>query len=163
MNPALRTSSRLAAVQAHYELDLVGSDAAEVAAAFVGRRWNQAATAEAAPSDERAEAAMDEAFFTDLMDGVIREKAAIDDSIKETLSKPEGFERLETLIRAILRVAAYEFGYRIDIPVRVVIKEYQTLARDFFDGPQIKLIDGVLDGLAHKHRVIGFDAEKQTR
>lgn len=160
MDPALRTSSRLAAVQAHYELDLVGGDAGEITAAFVGRRWNQAATAESAADVASSEPAMDEAFFTDLVDGIVREKAAVDQTVRDSLTKPEGFERLETLIRAILRVAAYEFVYRIDIPVRVVIKEHQALARDFFDGPQVKLIDGVLDAMAHKHRVIEFDAEK---
>lgn len=161
MNPALRTSSRLAAVQAQYELDLVGGDAGNVAAAFVAKRWNQAATAETLAEIQSDEAAMDETFFTELTEGIVSEKPAIDDAIRAALSKPEGFERLEILIRSILRVAAYEFIYRIDIPVRVVISEYQELARDFFDGPQVKLIDGVLDALAHKHRTIEFDAEKQ--
>lgn len=158
MDQAFRTSSRLAAVQAQYELDLVGGDSADVTAAFVGRRWNQAATSEAAPKAGDAEAAMDEAFFTDLMEGVGREKPSVDESVRNALAKPETFERMETLVRAILRVAAYELAFRIDVPVRVVIKEYQTLARDFFDGSQIKLIDGVLDAMAHKHRAIELDA-----
>lgn len=153
MSPALRTSSRLAAVQAHYELDLVGADAAEVAAAFTSRRWNQAATADSfsdlPASDKKT---MDEAFFVDLMEGTVREKSVVDERIRGALTKPESFDRLEPLVRAILRVGTYELIFKLDVPVKVVISEYIELTRDFFDGSQVKLINGVLDTLAHEIR-----------
>ena len=152
MSLALRTSSRLAAVQAHYELDLVGGDAGEVAAAFTSKRWNQAATVDRIDDIATDAPAMDEAFFSDLMDGTVREISPIDERICDALSKPESFTRLEPLVRAILRVGTYELVYRIDVPAKVVISEYVELARDFFDGTQVKLINGVLDTLAHDTR-----------
>lgn len=152
MSLALRTSSRLAAVQAHYELDLVGGDAGEVAAAFRSKRWNQAATADSLDEIVTDSTAMDEAFFTDLMEGTVRELAVVDAKVRDALTKPESYERLEPLVRAILRVGTYELVYRIDVPVKVVISEYVELARDFFEGSQVKLINGVLDTLAHDIR-----------
>ncbi|MEQ8664367.1 MAG: transcription antitermination factor NusB [Rhodospirillales bacterium] len=156
MSLALRTSSRLAAVQAHYELDLVGGDAGEVAAAFMSKRWNQAATADSLADITSDTDTLDEAFFADLMEGTVRELAVIDDKIRGALTKPESYERLEPLVRAILRVGTYELVNRIDVPVKVVISEYIELARDFFEGTQVKLINGVLDTLAHDIRAAEF-------
>lgn len=152
MNLALRTSSRLAAVQAHYELDLIGGDAGEVTAAFIAKRWNQAATVDSLSEVDAVADALDEEFFTDLMTGAVREQASIDSLIMSALSKPDSFKRLEPLVRSILRVGTYELSHRIDVPVKVVISEYIELAKDFFDGAQVKLINGVLDNLAHKLR-----------
>ncbi len=162
-NAALRTSSRLAAVQANYELDMVGGDAAAVLAEFTGRRWHQAATADAGGEiSDNGEATLDQAFFEDLLTGTVREQSAIDDLIRSTLTKQDSFDRLESLVRAILRVAAYELAHRVDVPVKVVLSEYVELARDFFDGSQVKLINGVLDALARSVRGDELDGRTGT-
>ncbi len=38
-------------------------------------------------------------------------------------------DRLETLLRALLRVAGYEMLARIDVPARVIIDEYVVVPR----------------------------------
>lgn len=153
MNTELRTSSRLAAVQAHYELDLVGGNATEIADAFLAKRWSQAATAGRASSvDPETGNGFDEPLFRDLMEGALRDQSMIDNLIRGTLSRPDSYDRLETLVRSILRVATYELSNRMDVPVKVVISEYLDLAHDFFDGSQVSLINGVLDSLAHRLR-----------
>jgi len=148
----LRTSSRLAAVQAHYELDMVGGDARDVLREFAERRWHEAATADRAGDSDASEERLDQAFFEDLMSGAAREQAELDGMIREALVKSDSFERLEALVRAILRVAAYELAHRLDVPAKVVLSEYVELAKDFFDGSQVRLINGVLDALGKRLR-----------
>ena len=61
-------------------------------------------------------------------------------------------ERLETVLRAILRAGAYEILARPDIPPRVSISEYVEIAHAFFGGREPGLVNGVLDRLAQERR-----------
>ena len=62
------------------------------------------------------------------------------------------FERLETVLRAILRAGAYELIVRLDVPARVAINEYVEIAHSFFGGREPNLVNGVLDKLAKERR-----------
>jgi N utilization substance protein B len=61
-------------------------------------------------------------------------------------------ERLETVLRAILRAGAYEILARPDIPPRVTISEYVEIAHAFFGGREPGLVNGVLNRLAQERR-----------
>ncbi|MFV2035916.1 MAG: transcription antitermination factor NusB, partial [Halocynthiibacter sp.] len=43
-----------------------------------------------------------------------------------------------------------ELKHRPDVPMKAVITEYLDIARAFFDGPEPKVVNGVLDTLAKK-------------
>ena len=51
---------------------------------------------------------------------------------------------------AILRAGAYELKHRQDVPARVSISEYIDVAKAFFEGDEPKVVNGVLDKLAHE-------------
>ncbi|MEE8445299.1 MAG: transcription antitermination factor NusB, partial [Alphaproteobacteria bacterium] len=57
-------------------------------------------------------------------------------------------ERLEAVLRAILRAAAWEILTRDDIDAPVTIDEYVEIAKDFFAGREPAMVNGVLDKLA---------------
>jgi transcription antitermination protein NusB len=60
--------------------------------------------------------------------------------------------RLDSTLRALLRAGAYELMFRDDVPARVTISEYVDVAHAFFDDEEPRVVNGVLDAIAHAHR-----------
>lgn len=138
---APRTTARLAAVQALYEMEVAGKTGHEVVPQFVARGFAGALDQEdATPADPR--------FFELLVLGVAGEGPTLDRMLTDCLT-PEGhLERLEVVLRAILRLGAYELLSMTDVPARVVITEYVQLAEAFFSNREPALVNGVLDRVA---------------
>jgi N utilization substance protein B len=138
--PVRRSAARLAAVQALYQMDLAQTDLGEVLAQFSSR------SASKNFDDGNVEGA-DFAFLRNIVEGVVREQRSIDPKINESLAGRR-LERLESILRAILRAGAYELMFRDDVPARTVISEYVEVARAFYEGDQPGFVNGVLDKLA---------------
>jgi N utilization substance protein B len=97
-------------------------------------------------------AAADEAFFAELVRGVVEQQRGIDPAIARRLAQGWRLDRLDATVRAILRAGAFELSHRPDVPVEVVINEYVDLARSFFEGPEPGFVNAALDGLARDVR-----------
>jgi len=141
-----RRSARFAAVQALYQMELTGGDAATVAQEFVDHRF----------SDAQMVTAPDEVLFRAIVDGVPHRQTTIDRAIAAGLSANWRLQRIDSILRAILRAAAYELVDRPDIPARVVIDEYIEIARRFSDEEQCAFVNAVLDRIAHVERAAEF-------
>ena len=102
-----RRAARLAAVQALYQLDMNDVAPAVVIAEFVRHRLEQHA---------------DQPLFSDLVGNVAARVVEIDGLIGGALVEGWKVERLETVLRAILRAGTYEIIARPDIPPRVTIR-----------------------------------------
>ena len=92
----------------------------------------------------------------------------IDRLIAERLDKDRLLERLEAILRAILRAGTYELVARPDVPARVIISEYLDVAHAFFAGSEPGFANGVLDRLAHDLRAgefagAGHDRSRRPR
>ncbi|HVJ52382.1 MAG TPA: transcription antitermination factor NusB [Aliidongia sp.] len=140
-----RAAARLAAVQALYQVEITGISGSVAIGEFVKHRLGQEID-----GDEYVPA--DEAMFRDLVTGTLAKQGEFDALISSALSADWPIDRLETVIRAILRVAVFELAARIDVPARVVITEYVDVAHAFFSGKEPGLINGVLDRLGHQLR-----------
>ncbi len=161
-----RSAARLAAVQALYEMDMAGAEADEVLEEFLQKRWRHGAahdeaekTAPRGGDDTPDAAAMtepDNEFLGDLVHGVSTRRQELDGLIAQALSGERTVDRLETLLRAILRGGAYELLAKPDVPAAVVITEYLNVAHAFFDDKGVSLVNGVLDHLAHNLRAGEF-------
>jgi transcription antitermination protein NusB len=136
-----RSVARLAAVQALYQVDLSGADPEAVIGEFLKHRLGH-------EIDGERYGAADPALFADIVRGAIARRADLDRALSETLTPDWPLERLETVLRAILRAGAYELLVRGDVPARVAISEYLDIAHAFFAGKEPGLVNGVLDGLA---------------
>lgn len=143
-----RSAARLAAVQALYEMDMAGAAADPILGAFLQDRWKVDGEDDAAA--ELAEP--DGALLADLVRGVAARREDLDGMIGPALSAEWTLERLEVVLRAILRAGTYELLARADIPPRVVINEYLEVAHAFFAGAETGLVNGVLDRLARTLR-----------
>jgi len=142
-----RQAARLAAVQAIYQMELTGEDAESVAQEFCQHRFGELRAADAEP---------DENFFTDLVRGVPHHQVEIDRSIAETLSEDWKLERIDSILRAILRAAIYELVARSDVPAKVVIDEYLDIAHAFFAGEEPAFVNALLDRVARRKRAVEF-------
>lgn len=147
-----RSAARLAAVQALYEMDLTGVDAGPILEEFLNDRWKpKHGDPEAEPGGEDLStlAEPDRGLLDQLVRGVNERRDDVDGIIASALSDNWTIERLEVLLRAILRAGTYELLAMGETPARVVINEYVNVAKAFYDDAQPGLINGVLDKLAH--------------
>jgi len=140
-----RGVARLAAVQALYQMDMTGRGAASVIEEFKLARFDQ-------DNDDTSLIDVDTEFFEGLVSGVIADQGNIDQFASQSLAKNWKLDRIDATLRAILRVANYELLNRKDVPARVAIDEYVTIAAAFFDGPEPKFINAALDGSARRTR-----------
>lgn len=140
-----RSASRLAAVQALYQMDVSAKDITDVLAEFESHWIGQ--TVE---GDEYRPAEV--AFFRDILHGVLKDQRALDLAVDDTLAAGWPLKRIEAVMRAVLRAGAYELKKRKDVPVRVVIKEYVDVAGAFLDREEAGMVNAVLDRLARQYR-----------
>lgn len=132
-----RRAARLAAVQALYQLEMNEATTQQVIAEFQTLRLADDA---------------DRDLFADVVAGTMARLPELDAEIGRLLAEGWSFERLETVLRAILRAGVYELVVRLDVPPRVAINEYVEIAHSFFGGREPNLVNGVLDRLAKERR-----------
>lgn len=140
-----RSVSRLAAVQALYQVEFGGGRPDDVIDEFLSHRLG-------AEIDGERLAEADPDFFRALVRGGAGRQEELDALLKGSLTKSREPGRLDGILRALLRAAAFELLARKDVPARVVITEYIDVAHAFFTGPEPKLVNGVLDNLARHLR-----------
>lgn len=151
-HPALRRSAaRLLAVQALFQIDRSGADPETVVQEFLDHRQDQ-------EIDGERLIAADIARFRSLVLGVCGEQEDIDNMLLAVLEVDWTLERLEPLLRVIMRAGIYEIASLQDAPPRVVINEYVDLAHAFYGGKEPGLVNGILDRLARDLR-----GEEMTR
>ncbi len=144
-----RGAARLAAVQALYQMDLVGTGLNEILTQFE-THWlgGEVEGAQYRPAEA--------AFFRDLVGGVVREQGRLDPQIDAALTRGWPLKRIEAVLRAVLRAGAYELACRSDVPARVVTAEYVDVAAAFVDEEETGMVNAVLDQLARQLRAAEF-------
>lgn len=153
-----KSAARLAAVQALYQIDLSGATPDEVLNDFL--HHGIAATALRSVTNEYDEereietplVEPDAKLLTDTVRGALAQRKAIDEMIGDALSKDWSLERLESVLRAILRAGAFELTTRADIPPKVTISEFVDVAHAFYTGSEPGLVNAVLDRIARAAR-----------
>lgn len=144
-----RGAARLAAVQALYQMDIGGSGINDIFAEFESH-WlgNEVEGDQYLPAEE--------AFFRDVVGGVVRDQAKLDPLIDDALSKGWPLKRIDAILRAVLRAGSYELEHRLDIPARVVVSEYVDVAHAFVEKDETGLVNAVLDQIARQFRSSEF-------
>jgi transcription antitermination protein NusB len=140
-----RRAARLAALQALYQLSLAGGEPNSAIGEFITHRVDR-------PIAKGGMAKADPQLFADLVRGVAAQERELDDMIAATLTESWTVDRLETLLRLILRLGAYELSTKPSLPARVVISEYMALSDAFLGEKETALVNGLLDRLARDLR-----------
>lgn len=136
-----RSAARLAAVQALYQWQMEGTALARLLDEFhqhrLGREIEDVHYAQAEVS-----------FFDDVVKGTIARHEEIDARIAARLAQGWSLARLDKTMIQILRCATYELIARPDVTVGTAISEYVDVAHAFFDPPEARFVNGVLDAVA---------------
>ena len=142
IDPVARSRSRRRALQAIYAWQLSGAGERDLIAQF---------------AHEQAHEIADLEYFEDLVRGVVRHRASLDEALLPFLDRT--VEEVDPIERAVLRIAAYELTHRVDVPYRVVLNEAIETAKRFGSEHGHTYINGVLDHAAVEWR----PAEAQAR
>jgi N utilization substance protein B len=136
-----RPAARLAAVQALYQLEQEPTTPQKVVVEFLNHRFNEIV-------DGTRFITPDKTLFQDIVMGVTDRMADLDSMISSTLSEDWRLERMESVVRAILRAAVFELSHDTSVPVPVVINEYIEITKSFCTGPEVAFVNASLDSLA---------------
>lgn len=136
-----RTAARVAAVQALYQMDLAQTDLNDVIAEFATLRFGHRA-------EDATLRDADRDFFEAIVRGVVRRQREIDPMLDQHLAEGWRLNRVDSILRAILRSGALELIERTDVPARVVISEYINVAHAFLGKEEPRVVNGILDKLA---------------
>jgi transcription antitermination protein NusB len=147
-----RSAARLGAVQTLFQMELSEQGADEAIRDFLDHRSG-------AEIDGVQYAEADAPMFESVVRGAVEHQTAIDGALDNSLPAEWPLPRLDSILRAILRAAAFEILMRKDIPSRVIMNEYVDVARAFFDGAETGMANGVMDRLARATRPAEFDAK----
>ena len=143
IDPVHRTRARRRAMQALYAWQMSGGTPQQVIAQF---------------AHEQAHEIADLEYFEDLVRGVMAHHADLDAGLLPHLDRK--VDEVDPVERAVLRIAAYEFRHRIDVPYRVVINEAIETVKRFGAEHGHTYVNGVLDKLAAEWRGVEMQAAR---
>ena len=144
IDPVHRSRARRRALQAIYAWQMSGGNEQQVIAQF---------------AHEQAHEIADLEYFEDLVRGVMKHRADIDDALAGFLDRE--VEQVDPIERAALRIAAYELRHRPDVPYRVVINEAIDTTKRFGSEHGHTYVNGVLDHAAAAWRSVEVQSAKR--
>lgn len=147
-----KSGARLAAVQATYMIAYGQLPVDEVVRDFIDGKVGRYVIEESdvSESEELIEVSpIDTEYFESLVRGVHRKKQDLEASLAHYLNENLSFERMNGTLQALLLCAVYELTNTIDIDTKVLIQEYVDLAYAFFSKNEPKMVNALLDQIAH--------------
>lgn len=138
VSPATRRKARHFGMQALYQWKMTGASLNDIEAEF---------------HVDNDMTHTDTDYFHELVHQVPAKVSELDETYAPYL-QDRSIEELDPITLSLLRLATYEFMYRIDVPYKVVINESVSLAKKFGATDSFKFINGVLDKLAVKIRTL---------
>lgn len=136
-----RSAARLAAVQALYQMELTGVSLEDVLIEFSDHRFGH-------EIDSAEYVEPDAALFKEVVEGVVTHQDKIDEAIAVSIAQGWTLQRVERILRAILRAGTFELLHLRDVPRKVVLNEYLDIAHAFFSENEPSFVNGVLDAVA---------------
>jgi N utilization substance protein B len=143
-----RGAARIAAVQALYQIELTGASPDRVLREFVAHRIDAPPHAADAAGSDEALGETDRELFTAIVRGACEQREQLDEMVGSALALGWSLERMDRVLRALLRAGAFELFARAETPARVAITEYVGVANAFYHGREPGFVNGVLDKLA---------------
>ncbi len=91
-------------------------------------------------------------FIKDIVLGTIERDELILDQLHTKLGDKFVLENLDKVFQTILKAATYEFLYKPNTSINIIIKEYLNSSNFFLSDPQIKYLNALLDNIGKKLR-----------
>ena len=91
-------------------------------------------------------------FIKDIVSGTIERDDIILEELSKNLGNDFSLSKLDRLFQVILKSATYEFLYRPNSSINIIIKEYLNASNFFLNDSQTKYLNALLDNVAKKLR-----------
>jgi N utilization substance protein B len=133
-------------VQALFQSEQAGDNAETVIDQFIKHRLGEL-PGTGGFEDGRAPDA-EVPLFARVVRSAVLQQAIIDEMLSEALPPEWPLNRIDPVLRALLRAGVAELRMTDGPPTKVVINEYLDVARGFFTGAEPGMANAVLDRLA---------------
>ncbi len=142
-------NARLMAVQAVYAHEQTGENWDKVIFRFTTGETGGKVLREI--NNQEEEVVLDKAdmgLFKSLTQEAATAQENIENILRSIISEKTDYDRLELVLKCILRVAVAEFYVNQDLPTAIIINEYVDMTRAFFNGSEPSMVNVVLGKFA---------------
>ena len=91
-------------------------------------------------------------FIKDIVTGTLERNDLILDELNNKLGDEFVLDNLDKVFQIILKAATYEFLYKPNISINIIIKEYLNSSNFFLENSQTKYLNALLDNVGKKLR-----------
>ena len=91
-------------------------------------------------------------FIKDIVSGTIERNDLILEEIDKNLGEDFSLKNLDKLFQVIIKSATYEFLYKPNLSMKIIIKEYLNASNFFLDDGQTKYLNALLDKISKRIR-----------
>ena len=91
-------------------------------------------------------------FIKDIVSGTIERNEIIIEELDKNLDIKFNLNNMDKIFQVILKSATYEFLYKPNLSINIIIKEYLNASNFFLNDSQTKYLNALLDGVAKKLR-----------
>ena len=91
-------------------------------------------------------------FIKDVVNGTIERNELIEELVKKHLKEDINLNRTDSILIVILHASIYEFLYKPQTSLNIIINEYLDAAKYFIEDNQKKFLNALLDKIGKKIR-----------
>ena len=91
-------------------------------------------------------------FIKDTVSGTIERNDLILEELDKNFGDKFSLRKMDKLFQIIIKSATYEFLYKPNLSINIIIKEYLDASNFFLDDAQTKYLNALLDNIAKKLR-----------
>ena len=91
-------------------------------------------------------------FIKDIVTGTIERNELIIDELNKNSGNEFSLDKMDKLFQIILKSATYEFLYKPNLSINIIIKEYLNASNFFLENSQTKYLNAILDNIGKKLR-----------
>ena len=92
-------------------------------------------------------------FIKDVVKGTIERNELILHELNNNFGDEFVLENLDKVFQTILKAATYEFLYKPNLSINIIIEEYLNSSNFFLEDSQTKYLNALLDNIAKKIRL----------
>ena len=151
----MKSGARLAAVQANYMIAFSQLPVDEVIQDFVQGKVGRFVIDDSESEDKEnmvEVGPIDKEYFEKLVRGIQSHKEDLEKSLNIYLRGEWSYDRMNGIMQALLLTAVYELTANTSVDTKVLIQEYVDLAYAFFTKNEPKMVNALLDQIAHAVR-----------
>ena len=91
-------------------------------------------------------------FIKDIVFGTLERDEILSEELEKNLNLNFKLKKLDKVFQIILKSATYEFLYKPNLSINIIIKEYLEASNFFLEDTQTKYLNALLDKISNKIR-----------